>query len=304
MSDSRPILIAGKRGRVAQDLVAAAERLGIDVRALGRPELDVEAPDTIARAIVTHAPCAIVNASAVGTFDEAERDPAHAFALNRTGPAHLAAAARQAGIPFVHISTDAVFDGSKRAPYVEDDPVAPLSTYARSKAEGEQAVLAADPSALVVRTAWVLGPHGANFLTAMLRLAATQEEARVVADQHGTPTVGADLARTLFAMVARLVRERSAIAPGIYHVANTGVTSWLGVAEAIFAGWARRGQRVPRIVPIRLADWPSPAQRPLYSALDCHKVARVFGITLPCWEESLEQCLDELASTARAAPRG
>jgi dTDP-4-dehydrorhamnose reductase len=137
----------------------------------------------------------------------------------------------------------------------------------------------------------------------MLRLAASQDEARVVCDQTGTPTIGADLARTLFAMVARLVRERGAVAPGIYHVANTGVTSWLGVAEVIFAGWARRGQRVPRIVPIRLADWPSPAQRPLYSALDCGKVARVFGITLPRWEDSLEQCLDELASTARAAPQ-
>jgi dTDP-4-dehydrorhamnose reductase len=298
-----PLLIAGKRGRVAQDLVAAAQRLGVDARALGRPELDIEAPESIDRALATHAPCAIVNAAAVGTFDEAERDPPRAFALNRTGAAHLAAAARRGGIPFLHLSSDSVFDGSKRTPYVEDDPVAPLSAYARSKAEGEQAVLDADPSALVVRTAWVYGPYGANFLTAMLRLAETQDEVRVVSDQYGTPTAGADLARAVFDIVSRLVEERAKIAAGIYHVAGTGVTSWLGLAQAIFAGWARRGHRVPHIVPIRLADWPSPAQRPLYSALDCSKVSRAFGITMPCWDESLELCLDELASTARVAQR-
>jgi dTDP-4-dehydrorhamnose reductase len=295
-----PILIAGKRGRVAQDLVAEAQRSGVAVRALGRPELDIEAPQSIARAVGSEAPCAIVNAAAVGTFDDAERDPARAFALNRTGAAHLAAEARRAGIPFLHLSSDSVFDGSKRAPYVEDDPVAPLSTYARSKAEGEQAVLDADPSALIVRTAWVYGPHGANFLTAMLRLAET-EEVRVVADVYGTPTAGADLAHAVFTVVSRLVKERAEVGPGIYHVAGTGVTSWLGFAQAIFAGRARRGHRVPRIVPIPLADWPSPAQRPHYSALDCGKVARVFGITMPRWEESLELCLDEFAPTTRGA---
>jgi dTDP-4-dehydrorhamnose reductase len=298
-----PILIAGKRGRVAQDLVAEAQRSGVAVRPLGRPELDIEKPETIARVIGSQAPCAIVNAAAVGTFDDAERDPERAFALNRDGAAHLAAAARRAGVPFLHISSDSVFDGSKQAPYVEDDPVAPLSVYARSKAEGEQAVRDADPSALVVRTAWVFGPHGANFLTAMLRLAKMQDEVRVVADVYGTPTAGADLARAVFAIVSRLVKERAKVAPGIYHVAGTGVTSWLGFAEGIFAGRARRGNRVPRIVPIPLADWPSPAQRPLYSALDSGKVARAFGITMPRWEDSLERCLDELAPTGRGAQR-
>jgi dTDP-4-dehydrorhamnose reductase len=298
-----PILIAGRRGRVAQDLVAEAQRSGVVVCPLGRPELDIENPETIARAIAVQAPCAIVNAAAVGGFDEADRDPARAFALNRDGAAHLAAAARQAGVPLLHLSSDYVFDGAKRAPYVEDDPVAPLSLYGRSKAEGEQAVLDADPSALIVRTSWVYGPHGANFLTAMLRLAETEDEVRVVADQHGTPTFGADLARALFAIVARLTDERADVAPGIYHVAGTGVTSWLGFAEGIFAGWARRGHRVPRIVPIRLADWTSGEPRPHYSALDSGKAARVFGIRMPPWEESLEECLDALDRTRRNAQR-
>jgi dTDP-4-dehydrorhamnose reductase len=300
--NSNTILIAGKRGRIAQDLVAEAQRLGVMVRALGRPDLDIESSETIARVIGAQAPRAIVNAAAIGSFDDAERNPERAFALNRDGAARLAAAARRAGIPFLHLSSDYVFDGSKRAPYVEDDQPAPLSVYGRSKQEGEQAVLAADPSALVVRTSWVYGLHGANFLIAMLRLADMQEEARVVADQYGTPTAGADLARALFDIVARLP-DRD-IAPGIYHVAGTGVTSWLGFAEAIFAGWARRGFRVPRIVPIRLADWTSPAQRPHYSALDSGKIARVFGITTPRWEESLELCLDALSRIRRDAQRG
>jgi dTDP-4-dehydrorhamnose reductase len=300
--NSNTILIAGKRGRIAQDLVAEAQRLGVMVRALGRPDLDIESSETIARVIGAQAPRAIVNAAAIGSFDDAERNPERAFALNRDGAARLAAAARRAGIPFLHLSSDYVFDGSKRAPYVEDDQPAPLSVYGRSKQEGEQAVLAADPSALVVRTSWVYGPHGANFLTAMLRLADTQEEARVVADQYGTPTAGADLARALFDVVARLP-DRD-IAPGIYHVAGTGVTTWLGFAEAIFAGWARRGFRVPRIVPIRLADWTSAEPRPHYSALDSHKIGRAFGITMPRWEESLEVCLDALAHTRRDAQHG
>lgn len=304
MPDSRSILIAGKRGRVAQDLVGEAQRLGFPVQALGRPELDIEKPETIARVIAAETPRAIVNAAAVGGFDEADRDPARAFALNRDGAAHLAAAARRAGVPFLHLSSDYVFDGAKRAPYVEDDAVAPLSLYGRSKAEGEQAVREANPLALIVRTSWVYGPHGANFLTAMLRLAETEDEVRVVADQYGTPTFGADLARALFAIVARLTDERADVAPGIYHVAGTGVTSWLGFAEGIFTGWARRGHRVPRIVPIGLADWTSAEPRPHYSALDSGKVAREFGIRMPRWEESLERCLDALNRTRSNAQRG
>jgi dTDP-4-dehydrorhamnose reductase len=187
-----------------------------------------------------------------------------------------------------------VFDGTKRAPYTEDDAPAPLSAYGRSKAEGEQAVLAANPSALVVRTSWVYGPHGASFLTTMLRLAETHDVVRVVADQYGTPTAGDDLARALFRIVARLTSARGDVAPGIYHVAGTGVTTWRGFADAIFAGWARRGFRVPRVEPVALADWPSPAPRPHYSALDSHKIARTFGITMPPWQESLEACLDAI----------
>jgi len=293
MADPNPILIAGKSGRVAQDLVAEAARLGVAARALGRPELDIENADTIARVIAATRPCGIVNAAAVGMVDEAERDHARAFALNRDGAARLAAAAAREKIPFLHISTDFVFDGGKRTPYREDDAPAPLNAYGRSKLAGEQAVREAHPSAFVFRTAWVYGPHGNNFLTAMLRLAEKQDSARVVADQTGSPTAGADLARALLDIASRLAGSFQA-SPGIYHLAGSGETSWHGLAEAIFSGWARRGNRVPRLEPIAMADWPSPAQRPPYSALDCGKLERAFGIRLPAWQESVERALDAL----------
>jgi dTDP-4-dehydrorhamnose reductase len=296
MVNSSPILIAGRNGRVARDLAEQAARLGFTARAVGRPELDIENVDAIARVMAAERPCAIVNAAAVGLVDEAERNPERALALNRDGAARLAAAAAHAGIPFLHISTDFVFDGSKRTPYVEEDPAAPANIYGRSKLAGEQAVLAAHPSALVLRTAWVYGRHGTNFLTTMLRLAETQDVVRVVADQYGSPTAGADLARALLDIAARRATAPSE-ASGIYHLAGTGETSWHGLAEAIFAGWARRGHRVPHVEPISMAEWPSPAQRPPYSALDCRKVECVFGIRLPCWEESVDRCLDAIHRT-------
>src|SRR5262249_50866883 len=159
----------------------------------------------------------------------------------------------------------------KGAPYVEEDAPAPLSVYGRSKAHGEQAVLAAHPSALVVRTSWVYGTRGRNFLTSMLQLADKQEVVRVVVDQYGSPTGGVDLAAALLAMGQGMREGPGDISPGIYHVAGAGEASWLGLAEAIYAGWARRGHRVPTIQSIPLSAWPSAARRPCDSRLDCAK---------------------------------
>src|SRR5262245_28983466 len=229
MAAAGPILIAGKSGRVAQDLVAEAARIALPTRAFGRPELDIEDDDAIARVMAAARPCAIVNAAAVGMVDEAERDPPRAFALNRDGAARLATAAAREKIPFLHISTDFVFDGGKRTPYREDDAPAPVNTYGRSKLAGEQAVRDAHPAAFVFRTAWVYGPHGNNFLTAMLRLAEKQDAVRVVADQTGSPTAGADLAGALLDIAGRLAAGFRA-SPGVYHLAGSGETTWHGLA--------------------------------------------------------------------------
>src|SRR4051794_13660832 len=162
MANSERILIAGRSGRVAHDLVVEADRLGLPVKAVGRPALDIEDADSIARVIAAEAPRAIINAAGLVAVDEAERNPDRAFALNRDGAARLAAAAAGARIPFLHLSSDYVFDGGKGAPYNELDPVVPLSVYGRSKAEGEDAVLVANPNAIVVRTSWVFGGTGSN----------------------------------------------------------------------------------------------------------------------------------------------
>jgi len=304
MAKLGPILIAGKSGRVASDLVEEAARLGVTVRALGRPTLDIADPDSVARVMAAERPRAIVNAAGHVFVDEVEQSPDLAFAVNRDGAARLAAAAARAGVPFLQVSSDYVFDGSKRTPYLEDDVPAPLSVYGRSKAEGEQAVLDAHPSACVVRTSWVYGPHGKNFLTTMLNLAETQEVVRVVADQYGTPTAGADLARALLTMVLQALKDPAGVAPGIYHVAGSGETTWFGFAEAIFSGWARRGKRVPAVEPISLSDWHGPAQRPRYSRLACDKAEEVFGIRLPDWRDSLELCLENLAQEKARAVAG
>jgi len=298
MGTSGPILIAGRRGRIAHDLIEQAKCLALPMQALGRPCLDIEDADSIARAIDEVRPRAIINAAGYVAVDEAERDPERAFALNRDGAARLAAAA--VGIPFVHLSTDYVFDGSKRAPYVEDDAPAPLSVYGRSKAAGEEAVLARNPSALVVRTSWVYSAHGANFLTTMLQLAQSQDKVRVVADQYGSPTAGAELAQALLAIMQRLLDDPAGLAPGIYHVAGTGEATWYGFAEAIFASWARRGHRIPRSEAISVAEWAGAARRPRDSRLECGKLARQFGITLPDWKLSLEACLDTLSAGDKA----
>ena len=299
MAQSSSILVAGRSGRLARALIEEAQRAGFSTRALGRPELDIEDSESVRRAVAALSPRAIINAAGNVVVDEAERHPERAFAVNRDGAANLAEAAARVGIPFVHVSSDYVFDGDKTTPYLEDDPTGPLSVYGRSKVAGEQAVLAVHPSAIVVRTSWMFGPHATNFVTTMLRLAEEQQAVQVVADQYGTPTADIELAHGLLDITNQLLRRGTTVDGGIYHLVGSGETTWFGLAQAIFSGWARRGHRVPRLEPISLADWLGPAKRPRYSSLDCGKVANTFGIRLPPWQESLEACLHQLAQRQR-----
>jgi dTDP-4-dehydrorhamnose reductase len=300
MSGQAPILVAGKTGQLARCLAQEARRRGTTLAALGRPEFDLTHPEGLARAVAARAPRAIVNAAAYTAVDKAEAEPALAMTVNRDGAGALAAAAALLGVPFVHISTDYVFDGRKDTPYVEQDAPSPLGAYGRSKLEGEAAVRAACPAGVILRTSWVYSPFGQNFVTTMLRLAATREKVQVVDDQHGAPTAAFDLAGAILDLADRLAAgapDRST--GGIYHLAGAGETTWYDFAAAIFAGWARRGRRVPALEAITTAQYPTGAPRPHNSRLDCSKVARVFGLRLPAWRSSLERCLDELAE-ARA----
>jgi dTDP-4-dehydrorhamnose reductase len=296
------ILVVGRSGRLAQSIVAEAARLGLTLRSLGRPELDIDDPDSIARVLRAESPRAIVNAAGLVDVDEAEKHPDRAFALNRDGAARLAEAAARAQIPFLQVSSDYVFDGRKTTPYVESDATGPLNVYGRSKVAGEVAVLTAYPSAIVVRTSWVFTPFGKSFITAMLALARTHETVRVVADQTGTPTSGAELAKAMLDMTVRMLRDGTQ-SGGIYHLASSGETTWFGFAQAIFDGWARLGHRVPLLQPMTRSEWGL-AARPRYSSLDCEKIERTFGIRLPPWQPALQECLDQMLRADAGFGRG
>ncbi|MBB4382481.1 dTDP-4-dehydrorhamnose reductase [Bradyrhizobium sp. SBR1B] len=289
-----PILIAGRNGQLGSCLRELAALRGLSAVALGREELDLEVRDGIDRTVASIAPSMIINAAAYTAVDGAEAEVGKAFSINRDGAAALADVAWQRNIPFVHLSTDYVFDGAKREAYDEADVPAPLNTYGASKLAGEAAVLAAHPLATVVRSSWIYSATGSNFVRTMLQLAETRPIVRVVCDQHGSPTSAAELAAALLKIAERSITDDRRIAAGIFHVSGQGTTSWHGFAEAIFDGLSRRGVRPPALEAITTEQYPCAARRPLNSRLDSSKVERVFGIRLPAWRHSLETCLDQL----------
>jgi dTDP-4-dehydrorhamnose reductase len=239
-------------------------------------------------------PRAIVNAAGYTAVDRAESEPERAFAINRDGAERLAATARRLQIPFVHVSTDYVFDGHKSSAYFEDDIPCPLGVYGRSKLEGEFAVMDTNPDALIFRTSWVYSPYGDNFLKTVLRLADTQDVVRVVDDQRGAPTAAIDVASAIVDALRQVNGKNAQARAGIYHVTAAGETTWYGFAKVIFSGWHDRGHRVPVLEPITSADYPSRIERPANSRLDCGKTDRVFGIRMPLWSMSVGACLDVL----------
>jgi dTDP-4-dehydrorhamnose reductase len=290
----KPILIVGQNGQLARCLRDLAMLCGVPMATAGRPELDLESGEGIDRVTATVDPSAIINAAAYTAVDAAEAQPGRAFGINCAGAAILADVAARLAVPFVHVSTDYVFDGAKPSPYREDDETAPLNIYGSSKLAGESAVLGVNPRAAVIRTAWVYSPYGTNFVRTMLRLAKTEPMVRVVYDQYGTPTSAADLARAILAIVDRLRLTNSRDNAGIYHLAGQGETNWHGFAAAIFASLSRRGLRAPKLQAITTDDYPTAARRPKNSCLDSSKAERVFGVRLPPWRSSLEECIDQL----------
>lgn len=293
-----PVLVIGKSGQLARCLHDAAARRNLAAVCIGRPDIDLEQDCNIADAIAGISPAAIINAAAYTAVDRAESEPERANRVNRDAAGRLAAAARRQGVPFIHVSTDYVFDGRKPSPYCEDDPTSPLNVYGRSKLEGEIAVRDANPDAVVLRTAWVYSPYGQNFVRTMLRLAATQSTVRVVSDQRGSPTSAADLAEAILTIVHQARTVDDGHVGGIYHLAAQGEASWHGFAAAIFEQLERRGLPVPELQAITTDEYPTPARRPRNSRLDCSRVEQVFGVALPHWRFSLEKCLACLLAPA------
>jgi dTDP-4-dehydrorhamnose reductase len=287
------ILVFGAGGQVGRELIATAPLLGCDAVGLTRAEADICEPAAIAAAIARHRPTSIVNAAAYTAVDRAESEEHEALRVNCDGARKLAEAAAAARIPVLHLSTDYVFDGQAHIPYAETDPVAPQGAYARSKAAGEDAVREANDRHLILRTAWVYGPFGTNFLRTMLSLGGEREELGIVDDQTGCPTATPDLARAIIAMMAK-AEEPSFKAWGTYHAAGADAVTWYGFARIIFEEASKFGFRTPRLEPITTAEYPTPAPRPAYCVLSTAKLERVFGVQPRPLRESLVACLETL----------
>jgi dTDP-4-dehydrorhamnose reductase len=288
------ILIVGASGQVGWELCRALPAVG-EVIALSRAELDLCRADDIRRTLRAVRPHIVVNAAAHTAVDKAESEPDLAREVNAVAPGVMADELRDTGGVLVHYSTDYVFDGRKAAPYDEDDEPSPLNVYGASKLEGERAVQAAGGRYLILRTSWVYGARGSNFLLSMLNLFRTREELRIVNDQIGAPTWSRWLAQSTAQILEQWLAVDST-APrelsGIYHITAAGNTSWFGFASAIRE--LRSNARQPVLLPIPSVAYPAPARRPANSVLSNGKLERTFGVAPPSWQQLLRQCMCEL----------
>ena len=285
------ILVSGKTGQVAVELQKHLAGLG-NLIVLGRDVLDLSQPEQIRAQVRAHKPDLIIIAAAHTAVDQAESEPELAFAINASAPGVFAEEAAALGIPLIHYSTDYVFDGSKPAPYTEDDATNPLGVYGKSKLAGELAIAASGAQHLILRTSWVYSTHGKNFLLTMQRLLQERPELRVVADQIGAPTWAGTIAQSTRALIERW-QAGEAGAWGTYHLTAQGETSWFGFTQAIAAHLSAQGKTCATLEPIPASAYPTPAARPQNSRLDCSKLAREWGVTQPDWEAALSECVAE-----------
>jgi len=287
------ILVTGSNGQIGQALArAAAPTQGMEWHFLGRDELDLTQEEAVMQLVRTIHPDVVVNAAAYTAVDQAETDIDGAFALNRDAVGYLAAACQVVSAKLVHLSTDYVYDNGRNEPYSEDDPVRPVSTYARSKRAGEEEAFLMHTDTAIIRTSWVYGPVRHNFLRSMLRLGRERQEIGVVFDQIGSPTLSTDLAEALVAILVQLEQDptKRTLLRGIFNYSNEGVCSWYDLALAIM----RQAGLSCHVRPIRTAEYPTPARRPAFSVMDKRKIKDTFGLKIPHWQESLERCVREL----------
>lgn len=284
------VLVCGRNGQVAQALQGALAGLG-EVHLLGREQLDLAHPQQLRAPLRELRPDLVINAAAYTAVDQAESEPQLAFAINAEAPRVLAEEAARLGVPLIHYSTDYVFDGSKTTPYAEDDAPNPLGVYGRSKLAGEQAITAVGGEHLILRTSWVYSRHGRNFLLTMQRLLQERPQLKVVSDQIGAPTWAGTLAASTRALIERW-QQGQAGAWGTYHLTAQGETSWFGFAQAIAQQLKAQGLPCAELLPITSSEYPTPAQRPLNSRLDCSRLAREWQVAQPHWHQALIDCLN------------
>jgi dTDP-4-dehydrorhamnose reductase len=289
------VLITGAHGQVGHELMRLVPA-GFEAVGLGSTELDIADAAQVTAVVDRVQPQLIINAAAYTAVDKAESEPQRAYAVNLDGVANLAQAAQRSGIPLLHISTDYVFAGDATAPYGEQDSTAPTGVYGASKLAGELALAAGCSRYMILRTSWVFGAHGNNFVKTMLRLGRERDELSVVADQQGCPTSAASIARALWTL-AQQYRDSGALQWGLYHYSGMPACSWHGFAQEIFAQAHELGMlpRAPVVHGISTAQYPTPAKRPAWSVMDCSRLQQAQQITPADWRDELRAVLLELA---------
>jgi dTDP-4-dehydrorhamnose reductase len=296
------ILIFGSSGQVGWELRHKLACLG-QIASFEYPKVDFSQPDSIRDTIRASQPAVILNAAAYTAVDKAESEPELAMAVNGTAPGVIAEEAKRLGSILVHYSTDYVFDGVKPSPYLESDTPNPLSVYGKTKLAGDQAIQSAGCEALILRTSWVYGARGNNFLLTMLRLAEERDELRIVDDQHGAPTSSECIAQATADILAQIMppakgglKGRS----GVYNLTNAGETTWFGFAKALITDRCEiDGAAAPNLVAIKASEYPRPAKRPANSRLSCRLVEDTFGVRMPHWEDALSLVLETLRRGTR-----
>lgn len=287
-------MIAGANGQLGCELVRQADPREFALLTPPHSQMDITRYDQLKNRLAELRPDMVINAAAYTDVDGAESEAEKAFAVNATGTANLARLCAYHQIPLIHVSTDFVFDGSRQQPYRETDPAAPLGVYGQSKAAGEDKIRSTLNEHIIIRTAWLYGFHGHNFVKTILRLAGEKSHIRVVNDQFGSPTSASDLADALLQVAARLKNRRDANW-GTYHYCGQGITTWFEFAEKILVlAKSCISMRTTRLEPITTAEWPTSAKRPAYSALDCSRIRADFGIHPKAWQLSLKTTLDRI----------
>ncbi len=292
------IAVTGIHGQVVSALRERAQSLGVNVTAVGRPILDLSKTGTALRALAAAQPDVIVHAAAYTAVDQAEQDMELAYQINTLGAGEVAAAAREFGVPIVHLSTDYVFNGEKPTPYVETDSISPLNFYGSTKALGEKAVTGQAPNHAILRISWIYSSFGKNFVRRILHVAKSRDTLSIVADQQGTPTSAIDVADGIIVVVKNLVsRPSESTLRGLFHMTAAGDTTWAGFGEAVFAASREAGGAFAFVRPIASKDYPQAAKRPANSRLNCTKIANIHGVRLPDWQSSLKLCVERIVKT-------
>lgn len=291
------ILLTGSMGQLGQEVQKAGINAGLDIVSMDLPEIDITDYENLDRIFSGLKPLIVINAAAYTAVDLAETQKNICHAVNVDGTANLTRLCGKNNAQLIHISTDYVFDGSGNRPYRENDPVSPVNIYGHSKAEGEKAVLDEAGRHIILRTSWLYGRYGNNFVKTMLRLGQEKKTIGVVNDQFGCPTCAYDLAEVIIVIVKRLLEGKTNNS-GIYHYCGNGITTWYEFALSIFQIAGELGlSNVPSVTPITTSQFPTAAKRPLYTVLDCSEIKKYFGVELKPWRQSLKKTIHQIADS-------